>query len=157
MVKRSEKLAFMAVGTEKTYTRMTGFTELTVSKNPKEYTRKYVDEDAERSSVVAYAPSMSYKYDYEPENTVHQEFQRISDNEIVGEGTICDIVIVDLTQEDGANFKAIRRNYAIIPSSEGDDADTMTASGTLKAYGEIEVGIATTDDAWKTLTFTPAE
>ena len=67
MIKRCEKLAFMEVteGSSTVYKRMTGFTELSVSKNPKEYTRKYVDEFSERNAVVGYSPSISYKMDYE--------------------------------------------------------------------------------------------
>ena len=64
MIKRSEKLAFMEVteGEGTVYKRMTGFTEFSLSKNPKEYSRKYIDEDMERSEVVGYSPAISYKF-----------------------------------------------------------------------------------------------
>ncbi|MBR5808749.1 MAG: hypothetical protein IKY39_01410 [Clostridia bacterium] len=60
MVKRSEKVAFMQVvdGDKAVYKRMTGFTEFAVSKNPKEYSRKYIDEDIERSEVIAYSTAI---------------------------------------------------------------------------------------------------
>ena len=53
--KRCDKLAFYGVKSEDgevTYKRMTGFTEITTSKEPKEYKRQYVDEEFETSDVV---------------------------------------------------------------------------------------------------------
>ena len=50
LVKRSDKVSFfgnMGTGTE-TFNRMRGFTTLSGSKNPTEYSRRYVD----RKSVV---------------------------------------------------------------------------------------------------------
>ena len=60
MIKRNQKLAFMNTE-EENYVRMTGFTDLAVSKNPKEYSRRYIDEDTERNSVISYSPSISDK------------------------------------------------------------------------------------------------
>lgn len=160
MIKRSEKLAFMQV-TESgstVYRRMTGFTELSVAKNPKEYSRKYVDERTERNAVVGYSPSISYKMDYEPDNTVHKEFSQISDRELTGEDAVRNIVIVDLTTADGnGECDAIKRAFSVIASSEGDDSETYTLSGNMKASGEIIFGTAESEDDWQTLTFTEAE
>lgn len=47
-------------GDGKTYTRMTGFTSMSESKNSTEYSRQYVDEASERSDVVGYSPSNDY-------------------------------------------------------------------------------------------------
>lgn len=160
MIKRSEKLAFMQVtdGDTKTYKRMTGFTELSVSKNPKEYSRKYIDEDMERSAVVGYAPAISYKFDADPENAVHKVFFEVADKELLGKDTECSIVIADISaiKEDGS-CPAVMRTFSIIPSGEGDDKDTYTCSGSLKAAGEKVFGSAASDDAWQTLTFTTEE
>ncbi|MBR4173031.1 MAG: hypothetical protein IKR46_01510 [Clostridia bacterium] len=160
MIKRSEKLAFMQVteGASAVYRRMTGFTELSVSKNPKEYSRKYIDESAERSAVVGYSPSISYKMDYEPENSVHSEFAAIADRELVGEDAVRNIVIVDLTTEDNSGVcSAVKRAFSIIPTTEGDDSETYTLSGNMKASGEIVFGKAETEDGWQTLSFTEDE
>ncbi len=160
MIKRSERLAFMEVGSgdEALYARMTGFTELSVSKNPKEYSRKYIDEDIERSAVVGYSPAISYKFDADPENVVHQVFFEVSDKELLGKETECNIVIADISKlnEDGS-AKAIMRRFSIIPSGEGDDKDTYTCSGSLKVAGEKVFGKATTSDGWQTLTFVAEE
>lgn len=157
MIKRCEKLAFMQVtdGQTTAYKRMTGFTELSVSKNPKEYSRKYIDEDTERSSVVGYAPAMSYKLDLDSENAVHKAFAEIADKEMLGDDTVKSIVIVDLSSADSdGSCDAVMRDFAIIPSNEGDDSDTYTLSGSLKAAGEKVFGKASSEDGWKTLTFT---
>ena len=61
--KRSDKLAFFGEDKVSTFTRMRGFTEFSMSKNPVEYSRRYIDEKTERNDVVAYAPSISYSFD----------------------------------------------------------------------------------------------
>lgn len=155
MIKRCEKLAFMKVGETDTYTRMTGFTELSVSKNPKEYSRKYIDEDMERSAVVGYSPSMSYKLDLDPTDSVHAVFANIADHELTGDAAVKSVAIVDVSSIDtDGKAKAVVRNFTIIPSSEGDDSDTYTAGGTMKAAGEITFGKAASSDGWKTVTIT---
>ena len=160
MIKRSEKLAFMQVteNSSTVYRRMTEFTELSVSKNPKEYSRKYIDESSERNSVTGYSTSISYKMDFNPENSVHKEFSKIADMELTGEDAVTNIIIVDLTSCDANDAcSAIKRAFSIIPSGEGDDSDTYTLSGNMKASGEIVLGTATSSDDWQTITFTEAE
>ena len=156
MVKRSEKLAFIKVNTggEEKYVRMTDFTELSVSANPKEYTRKYIDEDMERSAVVSYQPTISYKFDYDSTSEVHDIFLNVSENELVGDDTLCTIAVVDLSKEEDGGFYAAARDFYIIPDREGDDSDTYTFSGSLKAGGKKTFGYATSDDDWQTMTFT---
>lgn len=160
MIKRSEKLAFMQV-TESgnaVFRRMTEFTELSVSKNPKEYSRKYVDENVERNAVVGYSPAIAYKMDFNPENSVHKEFAKIADQEITGENAVKNIIIVDLTSADAnGSANAIKRAFSIIPASEGDDSNTYTLSGNMKASGEIIFGTAQSSDDWQTIAFTEAE
>lgn len=156
MIKRSEKLAFMQVteGENKVFKRMTGFTELSVSKNPKEYSRKYIDEDMERSAVVGYAPAISYKFDVEPGNSVHNVFCNVADRELTGADTECTVVIADISScDENGKCKAVMRPFSIIPSGEGDDTDTYTCSGSLRAAGEKQFGTATSDDDWQTITF----
>ena len=64
LVGRHKRVAFMDVaGDGNTYTRMTGFTSMSESKNASEYSRHYVDEESERTDVVGYAPSNDYEFD----------------------------------------------------------------------------------------------
>jgi len=159
MIKRCEKLAFMGVteNNSTVYKRMTKFTELSISKNPKEYSRKYIDEESERNAVVGYSPSISYKLDYEPTDAVHSAIANVADNELIGDSAVLNIIIVDLSSDNGqGTCSAIKRAFSVIPSSEGDDSETYTLSGSLKASGEIILGTATTADSWKTITFTAA-
>ncbi len=162
MIKRNEKLAFMQVtnGDKTEYKRMTEFTELTVSKNPNEFSRKYVDEDYERTDVTGYNTSISYKFDYNPDNPVHKEFVNITDGELTGSATKRTIIIVDLSKSSakgGSAFNAISRDFNIVPNSEGDDANVYTYSGDLKRAGEITKGTATTNDEWQTIEFVEAD
>ena len=160
LVKRSDKIPFFGVtsGDSVTFKRMTGFTELSISKNPKEYGRQYIDEEFEQSDVVGYSPSMSYSFDKYSDNDVHKVMANISDNELCGDDAVRSIIIVDLTDgSDDAGYKAVKRDFAVIPDSEGDSTDAYTYSGNFKVKGEKVFGTATSDDDWQTITFTPAE
>lgn len=159
MYNRSDKVAFMSVsGGESTkYVRMTGFTDLSTSKNAKEYNRQYVDEKSERSDVVGYAPSMSFKFDREEDNAVHDMLVDIADNEKIGTEAHVSIVVVDMMSDTEGSFEAVCRDFSVIPGSEGDGTDAYTYSGTFKACGEKIKGTATSADGWKTCTFTAVE
>lgn len=152
ILKRSDKLAFYEING--TYTRMRGFTDFSMSKNPTEYTRKYVDEKSERNDVVGYNPSISFAFDRFSEDEVHSDMVAIADGESVGAEAVRSIVIVDTTKEKNNGFAAQKRDFAVIPDSEGNDSDTYTYSGSLKANGAIISGSAETDDDWQTVTFT---
>lgn len=127
------------------FSRMTNFTEFSVSKNAKEHTSKYIDEDFERSEVVGYAPSASYKFDYEHGNLGHEVLVNISDKELTGNEAKVMIAIVDMTRNSVASnvdgvYPCKLREFSVVPSSEGDDSDIYTYSGTLKAIGATEDG-----------------
>ena len=42
----------------------------------------------------------------------------------------------------------------MIPDTDGDGTDAMIYSGTFKSVSEIEEGYATSEDDWKTATYT---
>lgn len=157
IVQRSKRVAFMNVaapeGPEK-FERMKHFTSMTNSKNPKEYNRQYVDEDAETSDVVGYAPSIEFSYDRYTNTPVHDKLSKIHDGELLGNDTHVDIVVVDLFTEDNSKrCLAVKRTYAVIPESDGDGNDALIYSGTFKSASEMEQGYATSEDGWKTVTF----
>lgn len=153
LVKRSDKVAFMGVlgeGGMYTYHRMKGFTEMSTSKNPIEYSRQYIDEAFETSDVTGYSPSISYAFDQYAGNAVHADLAKISDEELVGADAIRPIIIVDITKTEG---NAIMRSFSVIPDSEGDSTDAYTYSGTFKVHGEKTIGNATSEDDWQTILF----
>ena len=162
LMNRSDIVAFAAIsetttsgGTSTTTTtnyRMTKFSKFSPNKNAKEYNRQYVDEIAETSDVVGYAPAIDYGFDAHRNNKVHEVFRNVTDNELIGSAATIDIIAVDVT--DGNAYK---RTWAIIPAAEGDNLNAYTYAGTLKAKGEITHGTATTSDSWKTCTFTEDE
>lgn len=77
LVGRHKRVAFMDVaGDGKTYTRMTGFTSMSESKNASEYSRHYVDEESERTDVVGYAPSNDYELTVIPMIWYNRKSQR---------------------------------------------------------------------------------
>ena len=160
LIMRSQRVAFMntdKTGSTPKYERMTGFTTITNSKEPKEYSRQYVDEAAERSDVVGYAPSIEFSYDRHTNTPVHDRLSEIHDKELLGNDAHVDIVTVDLFDQDEQNrYHATKRTYAVIPDTDGDGTDALIYSGTFRSVSEIEEGYATSSDEWKTATYTPA-
>ena len=161
ITKSSDRVAFAEVagtGNATVLKRMTNFTEMSTNKNPKEYTRQYVDETFERSDIAGYSPSISYSFDYDNTNDVHKHIVNISDNELVGDEAKMSIVVVELDNETSTagSFVAKKRDFYVIPDSEGGDKDFYTYGGNFKANGGIIEGTATTTDGWQTAVFTPA-
>lgn len=143
LVKRADKLAFYGVPGEGegtvTYYRMKGFTEISISKNSKEYTRQYVDEAFEETDVTGYSPSVSYAFDMYKEQTPQSDIVKITDDELTGDDAIREIIFVDLTSKDSdGKYLAKKRSFAVIPDSEGGSTDAYTYSGSFKAKGSSE-------------------
>lgn len=157
MLSRNKKLAFVEVYNDDGvgYERLTGFTEFTVNLNPKEYSRKYVDELNERSEVVAYHPTISYKFDHEAGNNAQQVFVDAADYECIGDEATVTIAIVDLSVPSSSGVEVIMRDYVIVPDSEGDDANVYTYSGTMRACGAKRYKKGMSTDDWKTLKLVP--
>ena len=156
LVKRSDKVSFLgclADGTE-TFNRMRGFTTLSGSKNPTEYSRRYVDEEFETTDVTGYSPSIDFGFDQYIGDPVHEEMVEILDEEKLGTEARRNIVTVDFSQEAGeGSYKAAKREYAIIGDAEGDSMDAYTYSGTFRATGKRIVGTATVDETGAVATF----
>lgn len=140
------------------YARMTKFTSIKGSKNPKEYNRQYVDMDVESSDVVGYAPAIEYSYDRHTETPVHEKLSKIADEELLGTDTYVDIVTVDVfAKNTKGQAPARKRTYSVVADSDGDGTDALVYSGNFKAVSEIEIGYATTEDDWGTIIFTVGE
>lgn len=157
LVGRHKRVAFMDVtGDGKTYTRMSGFTSMSDNKNSTEYSRQYVDEASERSDVVGYAPSMDYEFDLYTNDEVQKKLATITDDELLGSEAQVSVVVVDLFEmkaEDSHTCTARKRDWSVIPDTEGDGTDALIYKGSLKAAGDIVKGSATTTDDWQTCTF----
>ena len=154
IVKRSEKIPFYGVvkDGETIYTRMVGFTEISLNKNPIEHKRQYVDEDFERNDVVGYTASLAFSFDMFKDNAVHQDIINIFDSEAVGDEALRSILIVDLS-EGGEVCGAVKRDFTLIPDKEGDSNDAYTYSGSFNAAGEKVFGTAVSSDGWQTCSF----
>ncbi len=158
LVQRADKVAFFGVVGETgevTYHRMQGFTDMSKSQNPKEYSRQYVDEEFEQADVVGYSPSIAYSFDQYVGDPVHDEIVKLSDNEAVGSNAVRTIVIVDMTKAGtkAGTFVAAKRDFSVIADSEGNSFDAYTYSGNFKVKGSKIEGVASTTDEWQTLTF----
>lgn len=156
IVKRSEKIPFYGILTDGNvvYERMTGFTEISVNKNPIEHKRQYVDEDFERNDVVGYTTSLGFSFDLFRDNAVHTDIADIFNSEEVGDGALRSIVMVDLGSQENGVCKAIKRDFTIIPDKEGDSGYTYTYSGTMSAASEKVLGTVSSEDGFNTCVFT---
>ena len=156
LVKRSDKVAFLgclATGTE-TFNRMRGFTSLSGSKNPKEYSRQYVDEEFEVTDVTGFSPSYDFGFDQYTDDPVHEEMVEILDNEKTGTDARRNMVIVDFSSPvQGGGYKAVKRTWSIIGDSEGDSTDAYTYSGTFRSAGNKAFGTATLNSDNSVATF----
>jgi len=156
LVKRSDKVSFLGTtsgGTE-TFNRMRGFTTMSGSKNPSEYSRQYVDEEFETTDVTGYSPSIEFGFDQYTDDAVHEELVEILDGEKTGTDARRNIVTVDFSQPDNGGYKAVKREYAIIGDAEGDSMDAYTYSGTFRATGKRIEGTATMNSDSSVATFT---
>ena len=101
IVARHKKLAFFGVigsdGIEK-FLRMPKFTQLSQSKNPIEHNRQYVDEPFQETDVIGYSPSISYAFDLHRNCEVQKDIVNITDNELIGDEAVRNIVIVDVDE-----------------------------------------------------------
>ena len=161
LTSRAKIVAFYGITTNTddspttTYHRMQGFTSLTTTKNPKEYTRQYVDEEFEQTDVVGYSPSIAYTFDRYDGNAVHEDIARITNGELTGNDALVEILVVDTTDtQSGGGCTAVKRTYAVIPDSEGDSMDAYTYSGNFRVKGDRVTGTATVSSDGLTATFT---
>lgn len=157
LVKRHEKVAYYGIEDSDgnvIYHRMCGFTKMDTSKNPVEYTRRYIDESFEQTDVVAFSPSISFAFDRYSENPVHEDIVALSDNEILGTDAVRSIVVADIsTRGENGECTAIKRDFSVMVEKEGDSNDAYTLSGTMSTKGEKVFGKATLSEDAQTLTF----
>ena len=114
-----------------------GFTNLPESKNPKEYSRKYVNYKTEKTDVIGYSPSIAYSCDVILNDPVVNEIVEITDGEYLGTATHREIVSVNCWEEESeGEFKAVKRTYAVIPDGKGDGTDALIYTGTMKAVSD---------------------
>lgn len=145
LVLRADRKMFMGVVTRDAtvYTRMKGFTSLSESKNPTEYSRKYVDEHFETTDVTGMSSSYDFTYDMMTPNAVLDDIARIIDDELLGTDAVREFICVDFHKPvDGGGFEAVKRSYSIIGSTVGDGTDALTYSGTLRVQDTMVKGTA---------------
>ena len=161
LINRHDKVAYYGVKDTDgnvIYHRMCGFTKMDTSKNPVEYTRRYIDESFEQTDVVAFSPSISFAFDRYSGNPVHEDIVQLADNEIMGTDAVRSIVIADIsTKNDNGECSAIMRDFSVMVENEGNSNDAHTLSGTMSTKGEKVFGKAVLSDDAQTLTFAANE
>ena len=141
LLTRSDKKSVMLVQQPSTaqidfYLIGEGFTNLSESKNPKEYTRHYIHEKSERSDVTGYAPSLSYSCDAVKGDPVVDDIMYITDHELIGDKTHR-IIVTYYPNEGSADARpGYARVYAVVPDASQDGVDALIYTGTFKAVGD---------------------
>lgn len=152
LVQRAKKVAYANTGTTDapTWTRMKGFTSLSKSKNPIEYSRQYVDEFFETTDATGMSESMEFEMDQYTNDAVHAKIVDIFDKEKVGDDANLEIMVVDYSAAGtgtGTNeYPALRRTYGVIPDTEGDGTESYKYSGSFKAKTPVTVAVVTATD-----------
>ena len=115
-----------------------GFTSFTESKNPMEYSRRYVHERTERTDVTGYSTSIDYEMDMYVDDPVCEQIKIVHDEELIGSAAQRSVVLVNLFEKGvtSGSFVAYQRNFAVIPDSKGDGTDALIYSGSLRAVGD---------------------
>ena len=144
LVMRADRKMFMGVGEgSQTIHRMRGFSSLSESKNPVEYTRKYVDEKFETTDVTGVSPSYDFTFDMMTPNAVLDDLAGIIDGEKLGTDAVRTFYCVDFHKEVDGGFYCVKRDFAVIGSAVGDGTDALTYSGTLRVKTAAVEGVAT--------------
>ena len=160
IVGRHQRLAFMdtdTTGSAPKYERMTNFTNMTNSKNPKEYSRHYVDKETDDNDVVGYSPATEYSFDRHTNTPVHEKIAKIHDGELTGSDALVDILSVDLFDGNEAEgYVARKRTYAVVPDADGDGTDALIYTGSFKSKSDVEVVKVTVSADGKTATIKTA-
>ena len=154
---RADIVNFMGLTLDaETFNRMTGFTDNGKSLNSETYERRYVDEKTSRKDTTGYATEIAYTFDRYTNNPVHEKVAKVHDLEQTG--VVVPIIAVNFNEKGTTanSFKARKRNYSILPDSDGDGTEAYQYSGAFGANGDLEEGEATTTDGWKTCTFIPS-
>ena len=151
---RADKVNFMGLASDaSTFYRMTGFTDNGNTLNANVYERRYVDEKSSRKTVTGYAKEIKYTLDRYTNNSVHDKIASVHEKELTN--VILPIITVDFNKPGSAagTYYAIKRDYAIIPDTDGDGTDAYQYTGTFGANGELVEGTATVSADGKTCTF----
>ena len=146
LIRRDQKKAFWGIPSEDgkpVFQRMKYFTDLSGSKNPGEYNRRYVDENFQRSDVTSYSTSWSFNFDEYNGDAVLEDIVGIIDKNKLGTDAHRDIIFVNFSKKSGSGYVACKQSFAVIADSEGGSTDAYTYNGNLKAVGEKVWGIAT--------------
>lgn len=151
LILRADKVAFMEIGSE--FNRMRGFKNLANAKNPKEYTRQYVDERSEVTDVVGMSESREFEFDQYTNDPVHNKMVEIFEDEKLGDDAKVNILTVDKNKATEEN-NAIMRSYTVIPDASGDGVDAYVFTGRFTAAGPAKAVKATISEDGLTATVT---
>ncbi len=142
LVLRADLVSFMEVDGK--YYRMKGFTELPKTKEVQEYSRQYVDEYSERTASVGMTETIDYTFDKYKDNPVHDRIIEVTNKELLADEATTNIVVVDFSKDLGkGKYYARKRNYTIVPDSEGDGTEAYQYSGSFTANGKSIDGYIT--------------
>ena len=165
LVMRADRKMFMGVGSgSNEIYRMRGFSSLSESKNPTEYTRKYVDEPFETTDITGVSSSYDFTFDMMTPNPVLDDLSSIIDDEMIGTDAVRTFYCVDFHKPVDGGYECVKRDFSVIGSAVGDGTDALTYSGTLRVKSARVVGVATISspadgdkDTVEQITFTEGE
>lgn len=152
MYQRSDIVLYAKVKDK--YHRMKNFKKAGSTKNTKEYTRQYVDEDFETSDVVGYSQEIPFDFDRYTNNPVHDFICEVIDDEI--KGATIEIARVNFNEpvanSDNKKFYARVKVYSVYSDDDGGETDSYSYTGKFKSKSALMKKVASSADNWKTIT-----
>lgn len=164
IVLRAKRKYFMGItnGSTTTYQLITNCTDFSESKNTTTYEAKYVEDSHTTTYTTGMSSSITYSFDLHTPDEVNADLAMISDDEVIGDEAVREIIQVDFHKPvTGGGYEARKRRFTVVPDASGSGTDALVYSGTLSAEGEAIKGVATiatpTNGNWenvRTVTFT---
>lgn len=148
LIMRADRKMFMGVksgsGSTETIHRMRGFSSLSESKNPIEYSTKYVDTRFETTYVTGASASYDFTFDLISPNAVLTDLAEIIDDEKIGDDAVRTFYCVDFHKPvSGGGYECVKRDFTVVGGTVGDGTDALSYSGTLKVKSTATKGVAT--------------
>lgn len=164
IVLRAQRKHFMGIGegAAPKYQLISNCTDLSTSKNTTTYETKYVEDAHNTTYTTGMSTSIAYSFDLHEPDEVNADLAAISDNEVIGDDAVREIIEVDFFKPvESGGYEARKRRFTVVPDASGSGTDALVYSGSLSAEGDIIPGVAQietpTDGNWKnvrTITFT---
>lgn len=145
--------AYMSVNDE--FVKMKGFSKLNILGGGEAYIRKYFGCDEKSTDVTGAHTKILYTFDRMKNNSVHDFLAELSDCSLTGDDALFDVILVDFSKQQDDGFKAVLQKFAAVCLDKRPEDGFLDYNGQLVSTGPKTIGIAFSEDEFKTIRFVP--